>query len=393
MIEVKAFMSNPNDATPQPQNQPTGIAFHSLERVFVALGLDPFSGVTLVDAASLSAAFAPLFSPSYPALIARVSSAEIAAGVKRALLVNYPADFAVRLVHAGEGTFTPMLEDLPLDGIDRSLHLDAQTMLYLPGLGADSSLEFFQEVVAHLRDPLTGCPWDKEQTHASLRPYLLEETYEALEALDSGDMRKVSEELGDLLLQIVLHAQIGVVEGEFTLANVLQGINRKIIRRHPHVFGDVEVAGVSGVLRNWERLKAEEREQKSESEKGLLDSVPRILAALALAQEYQDRAARVGFDWSEIGPVRAKILEELEEVETAPDAAARAGELGDLLFAVVNLVRWYKVDAETALRETSNRFRRRFAYIERSAKSQGRVLSEMTLAEMDVLWEQAKSLE
>ncbi|HEY9086771.1 MAG TPA: nucleoside triphosphate pyrophosphohydrolase [Anaerolineaceae bacterium] len=385
-------MAQPINPTQPPGNTLPGISFTSLETVFSALGLDLFSGVALVSAARLSTAFAPLFSPAYPALIGPLASPEIAAGVWRALSVNYPADFAARLVHQA-GTAEQTLEDTALNAIAACDSLGDRSLLYLPALGEDTALEFFQDVVAHLRDPLTGCPWDKEQTHASLRPYLLEETYETLEALDSGDMRKVSEELGDLLLQIVLHAQIGVVEGEFTLADVLQGINRKIIRRHPHVFGDVEVSGVSGVLRNWERLKAEERQNKSETEKGLLDSVPRILAALALAQEYQDRAARVGFDWSEIGPVRAKIFEELEEVETAPDEQARAGELGDLLFAVVNLVRWYKVDAETALRETSNRFRRRFEYIERTARSQGRALNEMTLAEMDVLWEQAKDME
>lgn len=376
----------------QPENDQPGTTLAVVDAALQALGISPFPALTLVDGAALSQAFAPWFSPSYPALIAQVSSAETAAGIQRALRVTYPADFPTRLVHQ-PGTPQVQIEELRLDAIHHSPHLGAQSLLYLPVLGADASLEFFQEVVAHLRDPQTGCPWDKEQTHASLRQYLLEESYETLEALDSGDMRKVREELGDLLLQIVLHAQIATEAGDFTMAEILQGINTKIIHRHPHVFGDVEVAGVGGVLRNWERLKDEERANSGEKEKGLLGSVPRILASLALAQEYQDRAARVGFDWSEIAPVRAKIFEELQEVESAESEAERAKELGDLLFAVVNLVRWYKVDAETALRETSNRFRRRFEYIETTARIQSRALNDMTLADMDVLWEEAKRLE
>lgn len=368
------------------------ISLAAVDVALNALGISAFPALTLVDAAALSQAFAPWFSPSYPALITRVSTAEMAAGIRRALRVTYPTDFAVRLVH-NPGTPQALLEELPLEAIDRSQYFGANSLLYLPALGADTSLEFFQEVVAHLRDPQSGCPWDKEQTHASLRQYLLEETYEALEALDDGDMHKVREELGDLLLQIVLHAQIATEAGAFSMADILQGINTKIIHRHPHVFGDVEVAGVGGVLRNWERLKAEERASNGEKEKGLLGSVPHILASLALAQEYQDRAARVGFDWSEIDPVRAKILEELQEVDSAESEAERAKELGDLLFAVVNLVRWYKVDAETALRETSNRFRRRFEYIEATARKQAKSLNDMTLADMDVLWEEAKGLE
>ncbi len=363
-----------------------------LQAACAALQIDPFDGLSVLDAAQLSERYAPLFSPSHPALIAGVSSPAVAAGIRHALSVAYPADFSVRLVH-NPGMPGQAIIDLALEAVERSPQLGPTTLLYLPALGVDSSLEFFQEVVAHLRDPQNGCPWDREQTHASLRPYLLEETYETLEALDNGDWAKVSEELGDLLLQIALHAQIGVEAGTFSMADIVGGIARKIIRRHPHVFGDVQVSGVNGVLTNWERLKAEERAGNGEQEKGLLDSVPGILAALALAQEYQDRAARVGFDWSEIGPVRAKVFEEIDEVDSAPNAEERAKELGDLLFAVVNLARWYKVDAETALRETSQRFRRRFAYIEKTARAQGRDLNSMTLDEMDVIWEQAKDLE
>jgi len=195
------------------------------------------------------------------------------------------------------------------------------------------------------------------------------------------------------LLQILLHAQIGVEEGEFSMAEIIETIKRKIIRRHPHVFGDVEVAGVAGVLSNWQKLKEEERAANGEEVKGMLDGVPHTLPALAQAQEIQDRAARVGFDWAEIGPVIAKVNEEMAEVQSAEEAEHREQELGDLLFAVVFLVRWYKADAESVLRMTNDKFRRRFAFVERTAKEQGKDLARMSLSEMDVLWEQAKDQE
>jgi tetrapyrrole methylase family protein/MazG family protein len=265
--------------------------------------------------------------------------------------------------------------------------------IVLPPRSDDSSLEEFQELIAHLRAP-NGCSWDKKQTHDSLRTYLLEETYEALSALDAKDMPGLSEELGDLVLQIALHAQIGVEAGEFNFADVLEGINRKIVYRHPHVFGDVSVDGEKGVLQNWEKLKQKERaENGNEKPKGLLDGIPVTYPALSQAQSIQDRAARVGFDWKEIGPVIDKVKEEYEEVMSASNAEERAKELGDLLFAVVNLVRWYKVDAESALRETNLKFRRRFAYIEKRSAELGKPMQDMSLEEMDGYWNEAKGLE
>ncbi len=201
--------------------------------------------------------------------------------------------------------------------------------LLVHALPEGSSFELFQEVIAHLRAP-DGCPWDRKQTHGSLRPYLLEETYEALTALDAEDPGKMAEELGDLLLQIVLHAQIGSETGTFRMTDILRGIHDKIIRRHPHVFGDVVVHDEGGVLVNWERLKAEERAVNGEPEKGMLDGVPVALPALTQAQEIQERAARVGFDWQDIEPVRRKILEEPGEVDMAGDSVEREKELGDL---------------------------------------------------------------
>lgn len=265
--------------------------------------------------------------------------------------------------------------------------------IYLPPLSTDASLESFMQVIARLRAP-EGCPWDRKQTHKSLRPYLLEETYEALETLDTGNMDGLREELGDILLQIALHAQIAVETGEFTIADVIQGINRKIVSRHPHVFGSVNVRDDRDVVQVWEKLKELERaENGNDQHKGLLDGIPAILPALSQAQSIQDRAARVGFDWPEISPVVDKVMEELQEVRQAETPLEREHELGDLIFAVVNLVRWYKVDAESALRYTNTKFRKRFAHIEASAKKAGRELQKMTLEEMDTLWEESKAFD
>jgi tetrapyrrole methylase family protein / MazG family protein len=238
-----------------------------------------------------------------------------------------------------------------------------------------------------LRAP-DGCPWDREQTHASLRPHLLEEAYEALHAIDAGDPAALQEELGDLMLQIVLHAQIAIEDGEFGLADVLHGIETKIRRRHPHVFGDLEVGEVDQVLRNWEALKASERLDAGEG-KGLLDGVPVGLPALAQAAEIQDRVARVGFDWPQADGARDKILEELDEIAVS-GMGQLPEEVGDLLFSVVNYARRLGVDPESALRTASGRFRRRFARVEALAAAAGREVSSMSLEALDALWEQAK---
>jgi len=194
------------------------------------------------------------------------------------------------------------------------------------------------------------------------------------------------------LLQIILNAQIASEEGEFGMADVLKGIYEKIIRRHPHVFGDLKVEGVGGVLQNWEKLKASERETNGEAGKGLLDGVPLALPALTQAQEYQDRAARVGFDWPQIEGVLDKIAEEIQEVKATTNGEELTGELGDLFFALINLARWKKVDAESALRATNLRFKQRFTYVEQGAMNLGKKLSEMSIDEMEALWQEAKKL-
>jgi tetrapyrrole methylase family protein/MazG family protein len=250
-------------------------------------------------------------------------------------------------------------------------------------------MERFDELVrvmARLRAP-GGCPWDREQTHRSLRRYLLEETYEAVEAIDDGDWRRLRDELGDVLLQVVFHAQLAAEREEFSIEDVVAGIVRKLYRRHPHVFGEAEVADSAEVLDRWEHLK--HQEEGYEGRESLLDGVPRGLPALQRAMKLQSRASRVGFDWDDASGPWGKVHEELGELERARPEEAEA-ELGDVLFALVNLARFLEVDAEGALRRASNRFYRRFRAMERAAADRGG-LAQMTLPEMDELWEQAKA--
>lgn len=363
-----------------------GLSF--LEPTFTALGLDPLPQISVMDALEIGSHYAPLFPPHAPALIAQIYSSLVASDVKLTLNTIYPDDHPVKLVHAA-GTDQELVEELALYQIDRSPFIGLMTVLYVPPLGPGTSFEEFLDVVAHLRAP-NGCPWDREQTHLSLRATLLEETYEVLETLDRGDISGLQEELGDLLLQVYLHAQIAVDEGEFTMADVVRGIFAKIIRRHPHVFAQTDVDGVSGVLVNWERIKAEERASNGKEAAGLLDGVMKTLPALAQADQYLKRAARVGFDWPDINDVMEKLQEELTEVNHADEDDEKFHEMGDLLLAVVNLARWMDIDPESALRQANIRFQTRFNYIENRAKLLGKKVSDLSLAEMLTLWQQAK---
>lgn len=362
-----------------------GISF--IEPTLSALGLDPFPHMALVDALELGSNHVPPFPPDVPALIGQIYSTTVASEVKLTLMETYPDHHPVQLVH-GAGTEQVIVESLVLYEIDRSQNIGLQTALYVPPLGMATSFEAFQEIIARLRAP-DGCPWDREQDHQTLRTNLLEEAYEALAALDANDPQAMKEELGDLLLQIVLHAQIASEYGEFKMSDILHGIHSKIVYRHPHVFGDVVVDGVGKVLQNWEMLKAEERKVNGKAEASLLDSVPAALPALIQAQEYQERAARVGFDWSDVQGVLDKVCEEVEEVRSA-EGNKRSSEIGDLLFAVVNMARWCEADAESLLREANTRFKRRFSFIEQSARTRGKQVTDLTLREMDELWEAAK---
>ncbi|HEC60626.1 MAG TPA: nucleoside triphosphate pyrophosphohydrolase [bacterium] len=363
-----------------------GVSF--LEPMMTALGLDPFPNTVLVDALELGLAHVPPFPPSAPAIVAQIYSKTVASEVKLTLMSHYPNEHPVHLVHAA-GTSQVQVESLPLYKIDRNPNIGLLTSLYVPPLGPEASFEAFQEIIAHLRAP-NGCPWDREQTHQTLRPYLLEEAYEVLSAIDAEDPTSMCEELGDLLLQIVLHAQIAGECGEFNMSDVLRGVRAKILRRHPHVFSDLELKDVKGVLQNWERIKAVERAGNGQAEPSCLDGVAQALPALAQAGQYQQRAARVGFGWPEIQGVVKEINEEMAEVRRAVDDEARGSEIGDLLFAVVNLARWFGIDAESALRQANVRFRERFSYIERAAQLKSQPISDLSLDEMEAAWQSAK---
>lgn len=363
-----------------------GLSF--FEPLVTALGLDPFPHTSLVDALDLGRLHVPPFPPSAGAIIAQVHSSLVASEVKLTLMSVYPDEFQVTLVHAA-GTPAERVESLSLYEIDQSPNIGLLTALYVPPLGARTSFEAFQEVVAHLRAP-DGCPWDREQTHQSLRSSLLEEAYEALSALDADDPDAMREEFGDLLLLVIMQAQIGAEYGEFTMADVINGIHTKIVGRHPHVFGELELEDIDGVLLNWEKLKAAEREANGNGEASLLDGVALALPGLVQAEQYQKRASRVGFDWPNIAGVFAKVDEEMQEVIAASEVDSRFQEIGDLLFAVVNLARWLDIDAESALREANKRFRERFSLIEAAARSQERAISDLSLEEMENLWQAAK---
>lgn len=250
------------------------------------------------------------------------------------------------------------------------------------------------EVMATLRGS-AGCPWDREQTHASLRRYLIEECYEVIEAIDENDMNKLVEELGDLLLQVVFHARIAEEAGFFDLNDVIQGIVAKMIRRHPHVFGQTKVKDSKEVLVNWAAIKQQEKELCGQND-GVLAGIPQGLPALLRAYKIQGRAARVGFDWPSVNGAWEKVMEEAAELKTAAtegDARAVTEELGDLLFAVVNVARFLQVEPELALAATTAKFERRFHHIEQQAARQGLSLAELSLQDMDTLWEQAKKQE
>ncbi len=245
--------------------------------------------------------------------------------------------------------------------------------------------ETLMAILARLRAP-AGCPWDRQQTHASLREFLLAECYEALEALDEGSSDKLRDELGDLLLQIVFHAQIAAEAGEFKMDDVIGRINAKLIHRHPHIFGSTKAATAEEVAHNWEELKRQEREKGA----SILESVPEQMPALGYSQEVQRRVAQVGFDWENLDGVIEKLCEEIEELRRAASQEQKAQEFGDLLFTLVNIARRLGVNSETALREANRKFARRFARMEEICRKRGVKLGDLSFDEQNALWEEAK---
>jgi tetrapyrrole methylase family protein/MazG family protein len=366
-----------------------GLSF--VEPALSLLGLDALSGFQLVDATDLAAAHHPPLDPDRPALVGQLYGRRLASEVKLTLMNAYPDEHPVTLIRAA-GTPEGSMVTVPLYELDRGQPVDHLTTLYVPSLPHIGGLPAFQNTVARLRAP-GGCPWDREQTHQTLRPTLLEETYEALAALDAEDDEKLCEELGDLLMQIAMHVQIATEGGAFQFADVIGRIDAKLKRRHPHVFGDVVVKETADVLRNWEAIKADERQDAGNTHHSRLEGVPAILPALARAQALGDRAARAGFDWPNVDGVLEKLGEEVAELRAAEEPDVRARELGDVLFSLVNVARWLDGDAESALRSTCDRFSRRFAAMEEMARSRGADLATLSLEDQDALWEEAKGRE
>ncbi len=366
----------------------SGISF--IEPTLALVAADGIERLQIHDAVELAAMHHPPINPDAPALIGQVYSQQVASDLKLTLMNEYPDELPVKLVHAA-GTAQALVEDLPLYAIDRSAHISHMTALYVPVYGQMRSFEQFQEIIAHLRAP-EGCPWDRKQTHESLRPYLIEEAYEVLEAIDSGDTQALYEELGDLMLQIVLHTQIAVDEGEFAMGDVMRTVSAKMIRRHPHVWGETVVDGADAVVVNWEALKQQEKAENGTTRESRLDGVPRGLPALMQAHTFQRKAAKVGFDWNDMDGVTAKLHEEIAEVIDAKTDAERVDEVGDLLFMVVNWARWLGVtDPENALRQANAKFYRRFRFVEQAIASQSRPMEDYSLEELDALWNRAKA--
>ena len=363
----------------------SGISF--IEPMLAQLGLDALEGVQIFDGLDIAAMHHPPINPDYPALVGQIYSRDVASDIKLILMNQYPDEFEVTLIH-GAGTSEEAHETLSLYEIDRSERINHLTSLYIPVLGQYTSFEAFQEIIAHLRAP-EGCPWDRKQTHESLRPYLIEETYEVLETIDNEDWEHLAGELGDLLLQIVLHTQIATEYGEFYMSDVLEHVNQKMIRRHPHVWGDTDVQGdPNQVVQNWEAIKKQEQEKEGNQRKSLLDGVPKNAPSLMVAFKYQEKAAKVGFDWDTVAGVEAKIHEELQEILEETDPSKKAQEIADLIFVLINWMRWLDVkDPESLMRENNAKFYGRFSYIEDNASAP---LSDLSLDEMEALWQEAK---
>jgi tetrapyrrole methylase family protein/MazG family protein len=359
-----------------------GLSF--LDLAWDRLGVDPLAaGVRLVDGHRFAVEAA---GERGPLLVAQCDSRRVLSEVK--LAVDDDGTRVVALQRLGQPD--ERVVELAWDELDRDVDPDHLTSLYVPELAAPVAAELvrFEELVRELRE---RCPWDREQTHRSLTRHLLEETYETLEAielLESAGYGPLEEELGDLLFQVAFHARLAAEEGAFTLADVARNVHDKLVHRHPHVFGDVRADTPGQVMQNWEQIKKAEKGRES-----IMDGIPGDLPSLLHAHKVQRKAATVGFDWPSVDDVYPKVAEELEEVRSAAaeaDPGRRDDEVGDLLFAVVNLARHLDVDPESALRAATAKFRDRFRAVERMAAERGLALADLGPDRLDALWEEAK---
>ncbi len=358
-----------------------------LDALFPALGIDPVQGVFLADAAEVAYQGLRRIQPRQGLVLMQAHSRMMASDIKLSLLEAYPPEHPV-FICSGLGGPGERVDRVELAELDHREGFDHLTTLYLPPV-PDSNIFDFQrlmEITGVLMGP-EGCPWDRQQTHASLARHMIEESHEAIESIRAEDWEHLAEELGDVLLQVALHAQLGRQEGFFEISDSLRSIEEKLIRRHPHVFGDVSVETAEEVTANWERIKTEEGGHAS-----LLDGVAADLPALLYAYKLQTRAARVGFDWDAAADALHKLEEEMDEVRHI--VAAGEGdlemEMGDLLFSVVNICRHIQLDPEVALHRSSLKFKRRFRVMEELCGREGTSMEELSLAELDRLWERAK---
>lgn len=377
------------------------------------LKLDPSKGLLVVDSFDLCGQGKGgdfLAHSSQGIIVFQIFSRVLASEVKLSLMEQFPDDHMVMVVRHAGIRGKEIIREVLLYELDRLQDLDHLTTVYVPPLafgGGDKkvegpfalySLDPLVDVMERLLGP-NGCPWDRQQDHMTLKKYLIEEAYEVIDAIDEGNMNKLCEELGDLLLQVVFHSVLAGERGDFSLSDVIKGIIQKLKRRHPHVFGDIKVENADEVLRNWETIKlreATEDESKVKKMRSLLEGVPRHLPALQRAQKVQEKAALVGFDWPDALGAAAKFEEEWQELRSAwargnEDAVRQ--ELGDLFFAAVNVSRLLQVNAEDALRDAVDKFIRRFQYMEAAARERGIRLQELSPDELDLLWIEAKSQE
>lgn len=380
-----------------------GLSF--LEPVCTLLNLDPFdAGIQIIDATNLAAQrndeIAGKLIPTTPLLVTQVYNRRLASQVKLVLSECYPDEWPIRLVRAAGiqlngSEESEVVLDMPLYELDRNNYANHLCTLYVPPVDVLTPLrlpETLRYITMRLRREPDGCPWDRKQTHQSLTRYALEEAYEVVEAIEENDMEHLAEELGDLLLQVYLHAEIARQEGNFSLGDVYENVNAKLTRRHPHVFGDVEVSSAGQVVQNWEAIKRQEKAAAGINEpESILDGIPLASPALIVAQEYQKKAVKAGFDYGTLEWVYRKLDEELTELRQASHPEHILEEVGDVLFMAVMIADAHGINAEAALRAANRKFRTRFLTMEQLIRAQGRDLSSYNAQEWGELWELAKS--
>lgn len=363
-----------------------------LDPIFAALKIDPIEGFQLLDGTNFSIHDVNMRSH---VLIAQVYDQFSASEVKLTLMEKYRDDYPITVV-TGAGSSNELIKTIPLYELDQAMELNNLTTIYVPPvkshLDALKDWTTFRNIIATLRGP-NGCPWDRKQTHESLKKYLIEETHEFLAAVDEKDDFGMVEELGDILLQVFLHAQIGEDEGYFNLEEVLENISEKMIRRHPHVFGDLSVKDADEVVLNWEEIKKQEKGEQKES---LLKGEYRPNSSLQTSYNYQKKAAAVGFDWPDASGALSKFDEEWKEFREELEKGNNESimdEFGDVLFTLVNIARFYNISPEEAMVHANEKFARRFRFVEEQVRKSGKTFRDFTLEQLDEFWNEAKHLE